>query len=131
MTTRVSLASMGIPIACRLDGAAARSQLDEWRDLLSALVESAERIAPGELALRLGPDPARLAALIDLARREKACCPFFGFTFTVEADAVTLHVLVPDEAASVLEIPQGTVQWRVHEASRRLRALLADEKDEK
>lgn len=31
------------------------------------------------------------------------------------------------EAAQVLGIPQGTVQWRVHEASRRLRALLTEE----
>ncbi len=31
------------------------------------------------------------------------------------------------EAASVLSVPQGTVQWRVHEASRRLRGLLAEE----
>ena len=31
------------------------------------------------------------------------------------------------EAASVLAVPQGTVQWRVHEASRRLRGLLAEE----
>jgi RNA polymerase sigma-70 factor (ECF subfamily) len=30
------------------------------------------------------------------------------------------------EAAQVLGIPQGTVQWRVHEASRRLRVLLTD-----
>ena len=31
------------------------------------------------------------------------------------------------EAAEVLNIPQGTVQWRVHEASRRLRILLTEE----
>jgi len=31
------------------------------------------------------------------------------------------------EAAQVLDTPQGTVQWRVHEASRRLRVLLAEE----
>ena len=31
------------------------------------------------------------------------------------------------EAAQVLNIPQGTVQWQVHAASRRLRALLTEE----
>jgi len=30
------------------------------------------------------------------------------------------------EAAQVLEIPQGTVQFRVHQASRRLRVLLTE-----
>lgn len=31
------------------------------------------------------------------------------------------------EAARVLDVPQGTVQWRVHAAAQRLRALLTDE----
>ena len=31
------------------------------------------------------------------------------------------------EAAQVLDAPQGTVQWRVYEASRRLRVLLTEE----
>jgi RNA polymerase sigma-70 factor, ECF subfamily len=34
------------------------------------------------------------------------------------------------EAAEALGAPQGTVQWRVHEATARLRVLLADEPDE-
>jgi len=33
------------------------------------------------------------------------------------------------EAAQVLDMPLGTVQWRVHEASRRLRVLLTDTTD--
>lgn len=33
------------------------------------------------------------------------------------------------EAADVLGVPSGTVQWRVHEASRRLRGLLTDPTD--
>jgi len=34
------------------------------------------------------------------------------------------------EAAQVLSIPQGTVQWQVHQASRRLRVLLTEEEAE-
>ena len=34
--------------------------------------------------------------------------------------------LTSRETARVLDIPQGTVQWRVHQASRRLRALLTE-----
>ena len=34
--------------------------------------------------------------------------------------------LTSREAAQVLDIPQGTVQWQVHQASRRLRALLTE-----
>ncbi len=33
------------------------------------------------------------------------------------------------EAAQVLNIPQGTVQWRVHHAARRLRALLTEDEE--
>ncbi len=35
--------------------------------------------------------------------------------------------LTSREAADVLNIPQGTVQWRVHAAARRLRVLLTEE----
>lgn len=35
--------------------------------------------------------------------------------------------LTHKEAARLLGVPQGTVQWRVHEAVRRLRVLLAEE----
>lgn len=40
----------------------------------------------------------------------------------VKAEGLTYR-----EAAQVLSIPQGTVQWRVHAASHRLRALLTEE----
>ena len=40
----------------------------------------------------------------------------------VKAEGLTYR-----ETAQVLSVPQGTVQWRVHEASRRLRALLTEE----
>jgi RNA polymerase sigma-70 factor (ECF subfamily) len=42
----------------------------------------------------------------------------------VKAEGLTYR-----EAAQVLGIPQGTAQWRVHDASRRLRVLLTDEGD--
>ena len=35
--------------------------------------------------------------------------------------------LTSREAARVLDVPQGTVQWRVHQAARRLRVLLTEE----
>ena len=38
--------------------------------------------------------------------------------------------LTSREAAQVLDIPQGTVQWQVHTASRRLRALLTEEEND-
>lgn len=43
----------------------------------------------------------------------------------VKAEGLTYR-----EAAQVRGIPQGTVQWQVHHASRRLRALLTEEGDD-
>lgn len=44
----------------------------------------------------------------------------------VKAEGLTYR-----EAAQALNIPQGTVQWQVHTASRRLRALLTEEGDDR
>jgi len=43
----------------------------------------------------------------------------------VKAEGLTYR-----EAAQSLGIPQGTVQWRVHEASRRLRILLTEDEED-
>lgn len=59
-----------------------------------------------EAALRALPGPLREAFVL------------------VKAEGLTHR-----EAAARLEIPQGTVQWRVHEAARRLRRTLSEEED--
>ena len=53
--------------------------------------------------MRLVGEPADLVPVIVLSQREKACCPFFGFSFQVEADAVVLCVSVPGDATSILD----------------------------
>jgi hypothetical protein len=93
---------MRIPIACRLDDAAARSQVEEWRGLLGHQGVRASRVSPTEVAIRID-DLDQLPALVGLARREKACCPFFGFGLEIGADRVVLKVSVPGEAASILD----------------------------
>jgi hypothetical protein len=98
-----TLATMEIPIACSLSAVAARSQLDEWRDLLEASVARTDRLSPTELSFRLNDDLTQLAALVQLAQREKACCPFFRFVIRIDADAIVLHVSVPEDAVSVLD----------------------------
>ena len=94
---------MSIPIACSLTKDAARSQLVEWRELLAASGATADRVAPAELRLRFRPDLTAFDAIVGLARREKACCPFFGFALQIEAEAVTLQITVPDDAAGLLD----------------------------
>jgi hypothetical protein len=91
------------PIACGLDGAAAVDRLDEWGNALAASVVARHRRSPTELALVLGGDPAGLGVLVQLAQREKACCPFFDFALQIDADAITLTVTVPPDAAPLLD----------------------------
>ncbi|SRR5216683_7917862 len=92
-----------VPIACSLTETAARSQLDEWRSILAAGIAATDRVSPTELGFRLRDDLADVEALIRLARREQACCPFFGFALRIEAAAVTLTVSVPPDATPVLD----------------------------
>jgi hypothetical protein len=95
---------MGIPLACRLEEAEARRQGDAWRALLDQHAVGTKRVSPTEVAIHLGDDPDGLAAVVGLAQREKACCPFFDFGLEIEADRVTLHVSAPEEAASLLDL---------------------------
>lgn len=94
---------MTAPIACSLDHTEAVSLLDDWAVALAASTVARQRRSPTELALVMVGDFARLEAVVRLAQREKACCPFFDFALHLEADAVILTVSVPADAASVLD----------------------------
>ena len=75
-------------------------------------------------AMQARPDLAQAVTdSIALSCALNALPPDLRETFLlVRAEGLTYR-----EAASVLAIPQGTVQWRVHEASCRLRVLLTAE----
>jgi hypothetical protein len=88
------------PVACSLDAAAARDRLAEWRTMLGTLVTAVEWPAPNRVRMPLRDDPA--GDLVDLARREVACCPFFEFGLEVTADGSALTITVPEGAAPVL-----------------------------
>jgi hypothetical protein len=94
---------MEIPIACRLEDTAARGQIEEWGGLLGHPGMEASRVSPTEVAVRVD-DLDQLPALIGLARREKACCPFFDFGLEIGAEVVTLTISAPREAASILDL---------------------------
>jgi hypothetical protein len=81
----------------------ASTRVDEWRTTLARVVVDAERTAPTELALRVETDARDLAALVDLVRREVACCAFFEFALHVAVGGTTLRVTVPPDAAAVLD----------------------------
>ena len=92
-----------VPIACSLSTGEARGQLDEWRALLATETIESRRVKPTELQIRLRDDSARVGEIVALARREKACCPFFDFSLRIEPDAVSLAISVPEEGIPVLD----------------------------
>jgi hypothetical protein len=93
---------MDQPIACSLDADGARSQLDQWRGVLAASVESIEREDSSTLRLRLHPG-ADTAVLTALARREIACCPFFRFGIEIDVDGMFFVASVPADATTILD----------------------------
>ncbi len=94
---------MQIPIACTLTETDAQDQVGKWRDALATSIVAAERVSATRLDLRLNEDLVQLPALVRLAQSEKACCPFFDFSVGIEADAVSLRISVPAEAAPILD----------------------------
>jgi hypothetical protein len=91
-----------MPVVCNLDESGARTQIDEWRELLQSTVATIERKSPTRLAFRLN-DNSRLTALVDLAQRELTCCPFLEFSVQIDADRVALQIASPEEAATILD----------------------------
>ena len=100
-------------IACSLAGADARAQVEEWHRLLAHPSLDVGRTLPTVLTVRWDGGPDRLdrldrfEAAVQLARREKACCPFFSFTFEVRVDGVTMRIEVADDAVPALDTLAG------------------------
>ena len=93
---------MKIPIACVLEPPVARSQLGEWQDMVRHAVGSSVRVSSNRLELGLLPG-AELQQIVELAKRESACCPFFTFSLAIHAERLILTVEVTDDAVEVLD----------------------------
>ena len=67
-----------IPIACNLTSADATDRSNEWQRFVADHVGGIER-SETSARLHLNEGDAAVLAATDLARREKACCPFLDF----------------------------------------------------
>jgi hypothetical protein len=89
-------------IACSLPSDETTDRISEWRELLRERVTEVGR--EGTVArLRLRDDDESLLIAADLARREKACCAFFGFHLSLLPEAIWLEVEAPPEASQILD----------------------------
>ncbi len=91
-----------VPIACSLSSEGAVTRVDEWQRLLRELVDEVVRSGP-VARLRLKDRDDAVLAAVDLARREKECCPFFEFRLVLLPEAVWLEMAAPEEAGVMLE----------------------------
>jgi hypothetical protein len=94
---------MEIPIACSLEASNARAQIGEWKDLLAKVMLRVDRVTPHRFEVVLRAELPEVRELVQLAQREKSCCPFFNFTLIIESSLATFVVEVPDDASSVLD----------------------------
>ncbi|HKE72226.1 MAG TPA: MerR family transcriptional regulator [Acidimicrobiales bacterium] len=74
-----------VPVACTLDPAERAERLAGWR----ALLGEDTVLGPARHVLDPGTDLGVLGRLVEA---ERACCPFLGFTLTVDAGGVVLDV---------------------------------------
>ncbi|HET9609074.1 MAG TPA: MerR family transcriptional regulator [Acidimicrobiales bacterium] len=87
------------PIACSLAGGDMQARIGEWQALLAG-VDHREAITDG---LRLVfTQPAPLGEITRLAAIEHDCCPFFGFTVTIDGRGIALEVTAPPDGHVVL-----------------------------
>ncbi|MCR6488041.1 hypothetical protein M8542_34970 [Amycolatopsis sp. OK19-0408] len=89
------------PVACDMSTArdTPAERLAEYQRLFARALVARERTDVG-IRFRFRADPGVEDWVRDLAAREKACCPFFGFDITAEASEVRWDAAVPDTEAA-------------------------------
>ena len=89
------------PVVCELEGTpgAFAARMAEYRRLFGQHLAGRSRTAAA-ISFRFRAGPGVEDWVRDLARREKACCAFFGFTVTAEGHEVRWDVTVAGDAAA-------------------------------
>ena len=89
------------PIACSLDAGSMAERIGEWQALVATSVDAVVS-EPTAVHLALEPSDRALLAAVNLAQREKQCCPFFDVTVDIGAEQRTLSLRVPEGAEEAL-----------------------------
>jgi len=89
------------PIACSLDAGSLADRVGEWQALVTTSVTAIEA-EPTAVHLELDDSDRALVAAVELAQREKQCCPFFDVTMHIGTQQRTLTLGVPDGAEEAM-----------------------------
>lgn len=87
------------PVACTLDAVDLAGRRDDWRAMLTHVVD--RRPVDGGVRLQLGPG-APLDRLAQLVQAERGCCGFFAFAITVDDRGTGLEVRAPADGQRAL-----------------------------
>lgn len=87
------------PVACTLETAEIPARLQEWRDLVTHVVERSQ--IDGGVRLQLD-STTPLDRLVLLVAAEQRCCSFFTFAITVDSRGVALEVQAPAEGQAMV-----------------------------
>lgn len=88
------------PIACLLTGQDFQARLKWIADLNH---RSLKQRVQDDLRLTLTYEPLALAEVEEMAKQERACCPFLSFSIQSYADRVTLNITAPEDARDIVE----------------------------
>jgi hypothetical protein len=88
-------------LACTLSDRETRARLVEWHTTLRRAGEV--KVAGISGIAVFDHDPHVLVDIVELASKEKACCPFLDFTLEVRGSELRLHAFVPVGAEQILE----------------------------
>jgi DNA-binding transcriptional MerR regulator len=94
-------------VVCTLEGDAVPGRLREWDAVFDQVLE--RRATIDGVELRFARDPEVLASLAAVAAKEVACCSFFTFTLTIDAQAAWLAVAAPLDAAPLVRELFGAI----------------------
>ena len=90
----------GGPVACTLDAAEMPGRLQEWRDLVTHVVDRVAIEGGTRLQLDTTTPLDQLALLVGA---EQGCCGFFAFAITVDSRGAALEVRAPAEGQAMVD----------------------------
>ena len=90
------------PVACSLSASEMAARGDELRELSRRALVGRARTSGG-VRLEFAHSEATEAAVRDLVRRERECCPFLTFELGVDAGRLTVEVSGPGDAQPLLD----------------------------
>jgi hypothetical protein len=90
-------------VACTLSPQSASDRVEEWQALFARWNGAGVRTGSLLLRIRLDASTQAREEVVDLARRETACCAFFEFSVENETESLWLSVRVPLDASTMLD----------------------------